>query len=374
MRFWLILSLLMTTYSVAAKDEGRTFELAKERKGYATGFKLEKGWLKKVPVKEIKAQAALPRHFDWREQGTLTPVRDQQNCGSCYAFATTAIFQDVMALRGLGNITLSPQYLLSCNKEGWSCNGGFFAHDYHKALPMGAVPEAEFPYVAKQVACKTNLSHPYHISSWAYLPSSNENTPPSTEAIKQAIYQYGPVAVGVGASDAFMSYSSGVFNKCDNTQPNHAVVLVGWDDDGQYWIMKNSWSPQWGLQGYMNIKYGCNYIGIAANYIVLNTPAPNPNPNPNPPPPAPTPDPVPKCTPAPYADAGGDLQVRRGQTVRIGTPAKPGTAYHWETSIGRYMFPDAARIAVRPMRSQIFSVYATTKCGTARSSALIVVR
>ena len=360
---------------VKAKDDKKkddvmkvqTFDSVQNFVRYPTGLKLEKGWIKKVEMKEVKAQAALPRHFDWREQGKLTPPKNQGACGSCWAFSTVAVLQDVLALRGKGQIALSEQYLLSCNKEGWSCDGGFFAHDYHKALPMGGVPEAEFPYVGKQVACKTNLSHPYHISSWAFLPSKDDNTPPTIEAIKNAIYTFGPIGAAVGASDAFMSYSSGVFNQCDGTQPNHAIVLTGWDDDGQYFVMKNSWGPNWGDSGFMKIKYGCNYIGIASNYIALSS---DPSPQPNP-----TPDPLPpKCTPQPYADAGPDVRVYRGQAVRLGTAARPSTTYHWESSAGKGRPLDTAIVVVRPMVSQTFTVYATTKCGTARSSARVTVR
>lgn len=367
--------LLLTTvaFAKAADVKVQTFETVKTPTKYATGFKLEKGWQKKVTIKDVKIQAALPRHFDWREQGKLTPIKDQGGqCGSCWSFATTAALQDVMALRGQGQISLSEQYLLSCNKEGWSCDGGFFAHDYHMALPMGAVPTSEFPYVAKQVACKANLSHPYHISSWAYLPSVNEDTPPTVDAIKNAIYTYGPISVGVGANDAMMRYSSGVFNSCDGTAPNHAVNLVGWDDDGQYWIMRNSWG-QWGESGFMRIKYNCNSIGIAANYIVYNSPSPNPSPNPTPNP-SPNPPPVPKCSPEPYANAGKDTRAYRGQWITLGTPARAGTTYHWESSAGRGRPLETAIITVRPMVSQIFSVYATTKCGTAKASVMVTVR
>jgi len=371
---WFLALVLMLSSMARAKDDemkAQTFDTVKDSVKYSTGLTLKKGWGKKVTFKEVKAQAALPRHFDWREQGKLTPSKQQGNCGSCWAHATTAVLQDVMALRGMGQISLSEQYLLSCAgpKEGWSCNGGFFAHDYHMALPMGAVPYAEFPYVAKDIACKANLSHPYHIASWAFLPSKNEDTPPTNEAIKQAIYQYGPIGVAVGANDAFMNYSSGVFNKCDGTKPNHAVTLTGWDEDGQYFIMKNSWSPQWGDNGFMKIKYNCNYIGLAANYVIFNSPAPNPNPTPKP-----TPDPVPKCTPQPYANAGSPaVRARVGQPTRLGTSARAGTTYHWESSAGPGRPLDTAIIVVRPWVSQIFTVYATTKCGTARSSVKVSV-
>ena len=362
-RSWM-LSLLVVS-SVSFGDTGKrefTFEKTKDPIKYKTGLKLDKGWSKKVTFKEVKIQAALPRHFDWREQGQLTPIKDQGDCGACWSFSTTATLQDVLALHGQGQINLSEQYLLSCNKDGWSCNGGWFAHDYHKALPVGAVLASDFPYQAKQVACKPNLNHPYHLASWAYLPSKDENTPPSLDAIKSAIYTYGPISVGVGANDAFMSYSSGVFNQCDGTQPNHAVNLVGWDDDGQYFIMRNSWGA-WGENnsGYMRIHYGCNNIGIAANYIILNSPNPNP------------PQPIPKCTPEPQANAGSDVSIYKGRAIKIGTPPKANTTYHWESSI-KSNFPLTAQIIVHPTSSRTYTVFATTKCGTVHSTVMVTVK
>ena len=375
-RSWLLsLMLLMSSASLAkdAEMKALTFDKASTTKKYSTGLKLNKGWAKKVTFKEVKIQAALPRHFDWREQAKLTPIKNQGNCGSCYAFSTVATFQDVMATKGLGQIALSEQYLLSCNTQGFSCNGGFFLHDMHMALPFGGVPESEFPYVARQVACKTNLSHPYHLTSWAYIPSKDENTVPSIDSIKSAIYTYGPISVGVGANNAFMDYSSGVFNQCDGTQPNHAVNLVGWDDDGQYWIMRNSWSQQWGQSGFMYIKYGCNQIGIAANYVVFTSSNPNPPPVPTPTPsPTPTPTP-PNCTPAPYADAGRNVRIFRNQAVRIGTPTRPNTSYHWESSVSG-QFPETAQIIVRPRTTRTYTVFATTKCGTAKATAKVTIR
>lgn len=362
----------MLFVSSLAFAEPETFESAPVPTKYATGLKLEKGWSKNVKFRSA-LQASLPRHFDWREQGQLTPVRDQGTCGSCYAFSTVAVLQDAIALKDKKQVDLSEQYILSCNTKGWSCNGGNFAHDMHQN--PGAVPESEFQYVGQQVACKQGLSHPYKIDSWAYVPSASENEPPAIDEIKAAIYQYGPISAAVGASSKFQSYRTGIFNSCDNTQPNHAITLVGWDDDGQYFIMKNSWGSQWGENGgYMRIKYGCNYIGIAANYVMFKGgSAPDPTPGPNPTP-TPTPPPIPKCVPQAIANAGPTpLRIRPNQIVMLGTPARPQTSYAWEIN-GRF-YPQfrTAQIRAQVFRSAIFTVYASTKCGVARSSAMVIV-
>lgn len=357
--------LILALFAPTAFAEPETFETTPSPQR-SLGLKLEPGWSKKVVFRSALTAPELPRHFDWREQAQLTTPKDQGVCGSCWTYATVGALESAIAIKDKVQVDLSEQYLLSCNTQGWGCNGGNFAHSMHQN--PGAVPESEFPYVGRQVACKQGLSHPYKIDSWAYVPSNSENEPPSVNEIKAAIYQFGPVAAAMGANDAFTGYKSGVFNKCDSTAPNHAIVLTGWDDDGGYWILRNSWSQKWGEQGFAKIKYGCNKVGIASNYIMfkggVTPPAPGPNPQPQP---------LPKCTPMPYANAGPNLRVNPGQTVIIGTRAMPYTAYLWEINGRKNPNYNTAQIKAQVFGDAIFTVYATTRCGTARSSAMVVV-
>ena len=372
MKLLLALAIFLSTL---AFSEPETFEQVPFAKS-ETGLKLQPGWSKTAKFRSALQTLSLPRNFDWREQGTLTPSKDQGSCGSCWSFSTVVVLQDIIALKDKTQVRLSEQFLLSCNTRGWSCNGGDFANDMH--VNPGAVPESEFPYAGRQVACKQGLSHPYRLDSWAYLPASSEDVPPSLDEIKSAIYQFGPLAVAVGANDAFSSYKSGVFNKCDGTEPNHAVTLVGWNDDGQYFIMKNSWSSSWGEGGYMKIRYNCNKIGIGANYVMFKggspTPGPAPAPGPAPQPkPQPQPQPIPKCTPMPYANAGNNYRIYPGQWVLVGTNAMPQTAYMWEVNGRANPRYNTARLRAQVFADAIFTVYATTKCGTARSSVMVIV-
>jgi hypothetical protein len=89
------------------------------------------------------------------------------------------------------------------------------------------------------------------------------------DAIKNAIYNYGPVAAAVCVDRYFQAYTGGIFtDPVPCRQVNHAIVLVGWDDAGGYWILRNSWGTSWGEQGYMRIAYGTSQVGYAANYVV----------------------------------------------------------------------------------------------------------
>jgi C1A family cysteine protease len=167
------------------------------------------------------------------------------------------MFESILLKKGI-NTDLSEQWLVSCNTNGWGCNGGNFANSYY--LNPGAVLEQCFPYKATDAPCKTGC--PY-----VYVASASKSAS-STSAIKTAIYNYGAVSCSVYVSAYFQAYSSGVFNICQNGSANHAVVLVGWDDSKNAWRMKNSWGRSWGESGMMWITYGCCGIGGGGNYLV----------------------------------------------------------------------------------------------------------
>lgn len=128
--------------------------------------------------------------------------------------------------------------------------------------------ESQSPYSASDAPCGCPYEpREYWIDSWAYIGASSGVPPTST--IKQAILDYGPVSVAVFSNYAMQAYNGGVFNGCEYGGVNHAVVIVGWDDnDGNgVWIMRNSWGSGWGEGGYMRIPYNCSQIGYGACYV-----------------------------------------------------------------------------------------------------------
>lgn len=236
----------------------------------------------------------LPTAFDWcSSMGGCTPVKNQGNCGSCWAFSTVGPFELGIKIADGVVRDLSEQYLLSCNDQGYSCDGGWFVHKYHQNyIPAGesaagARYEADFPYVAAKVAC--NPPHPAYekISSWSYVNPSDPYSVPSAALIKQAIYDHGPVAASVCVGNAFQNYTGGIFttdeaSSCGANEVNHGIVLVGWGYDatkGEYWILRNSWGTYWGEsnppggspKGYMRIKIGISNVGYGANYVVYTS-------------------------------------------------------------------------------------------------------
>ncbi len=210
----------------------------------------------------------LPAHYSVCETPGCTPIKDQGQCGSCWAFATVGVVEQLIRMKDNQTRDLSEQYLVSCNKQGWGCDGGYVAFDlFINSIPSGepaagAVNEADFPYKASDVAC--NPPHPHNEKLVSYTSVGST----AVANIKSAILAHGPIWTGVCADTSFSNYTGGVFAGSGCTNLNHGVVIVGWDDNnGQgYWIMRNSWGSRWGVNGYMNIKWGANAIGSRDNY------------------------------------------------------------------------------------------------------------
>lgn len=243
-----------------------------------------------MPPGHLLTATALPSSYDWRSLGGTTPIKNQGVCGDCWAFGTIAPLESQIQLKCGATVDLSEQYLTSCNTDGWGCNGGWWGHDYHlnksgldEAGP-GAVLESAAPFKATDTACGGPYKHIYKISNWAYL--AGQDSVPTVQAIKQALYTYGPIAAAVHVGPQFQAYTGGVFNSNESGQVNHAIALVGWIDDigpdNGYWILRNSWGTSWGEGGYMRIRYGCNQVGYSANYVEFACATPSPTPPPAP--------------------------------------------------------------------------------------------
>jgi C1A family cysteine protease len=237
-----------------------------------------------LPVRVPERVNNLPSTFNWATSDNylgapkLTPIRNQGNCGSCWAFSTVAAFEGSIYIKDNVARDLSEQFLVSCNQDGWGCDGGWWGHKYHydTTIPNdpnpGAVYEITFPYVASDVPCNAPYTRPYRLNNWFYVSSAWSI--PSVDALKNAIYNYGPVSVAVCAGPVFQNYRSGIYSTNEssycNGGINHAVNLVGWNDAENTWILRNSWGTGWGESGYMRILRGVSNIGYNASYVVYN--------------------------------------------------------------------------------------------------------
>jgi C1A family cysteine protease len=238
-----------------------------------TGLKLPADWKKGLTFYPSPV-GSLPSKYDLREVAKgLQPIRNQGNCGSCWAFATVAAFEaNWKWLRG-ELINTSEQEIVTLSGQG-SCGGGWWAHAYQ--VKPGASEESECPYTATNGKCRGSLSHKFKALSWGMV--GDENRAPTVDELKSAIVTRGALAVTMTANQALQAYKSGVFggNACARSQENHMVTIEGWDDVKGAWIMRNSWGTSWGMDGYADIKYGCSRIANAAAFVTVE-PKDNPD-------------------------------------------------------------------------------------------------
>jgi len=205
-----------------------------------------------------------PPAFDWRSQGGVTPVKNQGNCGSCWAFCATAAFESQVLIRSGLEKDLSEQAVVSCNTTGDGCDGGWMETAYEMFMSPGAVRESCMPYHEVDTDACIQSSCDVAATLDGYYAVDN-----TVNAIKTALLD-GPVASAIAVCSGFQTYTGGCFEDAC-TDINHGVLIVGWDDtmcggDGA-WIIKNSWAPTWGVNGYMYIKYGTSEIGYGAEAL-----------------------------------------------------------------------------------------------------------
>lgn len=205
--------------------------------------------------------------FNYRDIGKVTPVRNQGGCGSCWAFGALGAYESSNLIRNNISSDVSEQDVLNCSGAG-TCGGGWYDPVFKYMLTEGVAGEAAEPYQAVDNACDFNLYKPYRAINWGFVTAKWEI--PTVQQIKDALCQYGPLAVAVNATSAFSSHNpaNGVFKEEGaDTGVNHAVTLVGWDDDKNAWLIKNSWGSGWCDNGYMWIDYNTNNIGYAATWV-----------------------------------------------------------------------------------------------------------
>jgi len=206
------------------------------------------------PIETKAVSKPLPSSLDWRinHGNYVSQITDQKKCGSCWAFAMTAGLESnvLRTQNNYGQVDLSEQVMLSCSGVG-SCQGGRMNADYLRKT--GLPDEKVYPYTATNGVCSAAApgwqSAAHKIASWGSVSKN-------LTAIKTALNEYGPLPTAYFVYEDFKHYKSGIYSYTTGKRlGGHAVLLVGYNDAEQYFIVKNSWGSGWGEDGFFRIAY-----------------------------------------------------------------------------------------------------------------------
>ena len=207
---------------------------------------------------------------DLRNLGYVTPIKDQGECGSCWVFGTLAAFESAYAYRNNGRLViLSEQNALDCSRGG-NCVGGFppLLLKWWVEDRNAIKSSSDEPYSGHQQYCNGGQGT-YKAVAWNFVDNSgNWQRIPSVSQIKQAIAAHGAVVTAITATLSMQNFrGTGAFNEYTNSNVNHIVTIVGWNDNKGAWLVRNSWGTIWGDSGYGWISYNSNNIGTEAIWV-----------------------------------------------------------------------------------------------------------
>lgn len=203
-----------------------------------------------------------PPSFDWRTNEYVTPPKRQGRCGGCYAFAATGHLEFWYKKLTGRLIPLSIQQALDCSgPESDGCEGGLMEDVYYHSYWNPVAPESFDPWTGHDGKCRVRKRHPF-VRVLSYVSMSSDYNDKVEKHLADNIYHYGPIPVAVDSTGrAFEFYHNGIVKHTQcGTEVDHAVLVVGYTPD--YWIVKNSWGPSWGQDGYIYLERGHNTCGI----------------------------------------------------------------------------------------------------------------
>jgi len=212
---------------------------------------------------------SVPDTVDWRTKGYVTPVKDQAQCGSCWAFSSTGSIEGQNFKKTGKLISFSEQQLVDCStaQGNAGCGGGWMDQAFQYVIKAGGIETEEaYPYTAADGNCKFN-KNAVKATLTGYTDIQK-----TEDALKEAVATNGPISVAVDAT-GFFQYKSGIFYDatCQQNSPDHAILVVGYGSDNgkDFWIVKNSWGLSWGEQGYIRMSRNRQNMCGIANYATF---------------------------------------------------------------------------------------------------------
>jgi C1A family cysteine protease len=246
----------------------------------------------------------LPERLDLRENGMVSPVKNQGQCGSCWAFAGMAVVESAELRENGRLLDLSEQEIVSCDSSAYGCSGGWQPFDY--VVDHGVGAEADFPYAARDARCK-QITPVAHGDQWANVGQSGRRA--TVDEVRKAVVDHGALWVTVAADG--WNNPGPILRNCGGGQINHAVTIVGYEPDGKggyNFIVKNSWGSTWNGDGYVKAPLGCDSLGADASFYI--------------------PKDASACTP-PAFGLGKKVVIPGGGEVRVASTLDKSGAYEW---------------------------------------------
>lgn len=210
------------------------------------------------------SNSATPTAFDSRTQwgDCVHPIRDQQQCGSCWAFGATEALSDRFCIAGT-DVVLSPEDLVACDGTDMGCNGGWLGHAWKYLTKTGAVSDGCFPYTSGTGTvphCLHGACTDSHVPFVKYRCQEGSVVEATTpDQIRAEIYAHGPMETAFNVYSDFMSYKGGIYKHTSgDLEGGHAIKILGYGvENGQkYWLCANSWGTSWGESGFFRIAEG----------------------------------------------------------------------------------------------------------------------